>query len=41
MRWSSLHQIDLSRYPNVSAYMGRVGERPKVHQAMQEEGLVK
>jgi len=41
LRWSSLHQIDLSRYPNIATYMGRVAERPKVHQAMQEEGLVK
>ena len=41
LRWSSLQQIDLSRYPNITAYMGRVGERPKVKEALQAEGLLK
>ena len=41
LRWSSLQQIDLSRYPNITAYMGRVAERPKVKQALQAEGLLK
>jgi glutathione S-transferase len=41
LRWSVFHQIDLAQYQNISAYMGRVAERPKVEQAMREEGLIK
>jgi glutathione S-transferase len=41
LRWSVFHQIDLAQYHNISAYMGRVAERPKVEQAMREEGLIK
>ena len=41
LRWSSLHQIDLKQYPNISAYMDRVGARPKVKEAMAAEGLLK
>jgi glutathione S-transferase len=41
LRWSSLQQIDLSRYPNIGAYMTRVGARPKVQEALQAEGLLK
>ena len=41
LRWSSLQQIDLSRWPNIAAFMGRVGERPKVKEALEAEGLLK
>ena len=41
LRWSSLHQIDLKQYPNITAYMDRVAARPKVKEAMQAEGLLK
>ena len=41
LRWSSLQQIDLSRYPNIGAFMGRVAARPKVQEALQAEGLLK
>jgi glutathione S-transferase len=41
LRWSSLHQIDLKQYPNISAFMDRVAARPKVKEAMQAEGLLK
>ena len=41
LRWSSLQQIDLAKYPNIAAYMGRVGERPKVQEALRAEGLIK
>jgi glutathione S-transferase len=41
LRWSSVQHIDLAAWPNIAAYMGRVGERPKVKEALQAEGLVK
>ena len=41
LRWSKLHQLDLAQYPNISAFMQRVEARPKVQEAMKEEGLIK
>jgi glutathione S-transferase len=41
LRWAKLHNIDLSAYPNVSAFMKRVEERPQVQEAMKAEGLLK
>jgi glutathione S-transferase len=41
LRWAAVQHIDLAQYPNITAFMTRVGERPKVHEAMKEEGLVK
>ncbi|HET9904007.1 MAG TPA: glutathione transferase GstA [Xanthobacteraceae bacterium] len=41
LRWSALQHIDLSRWPNISAYMTRIAARPKVKEAMQAEGLLK
>jgi glutathione S-transferase len=41
LRWAAIQHIDLTQYANITAYMTRVAARPKVHQAMQEEGLVK
>jgi len=39
--WSKHVGIDTSKYPNLSAYLARVGARPKVHEALKAEGLVK
>lgn len=39
-RWSSRVGIDLSRWPNLKAYMDRVEARPKVHEALVAEGLI-
>jgi glutathione S-transferase len=39
--WSKHVGIDTSKYPNLSAYLARVGSRPKVQEAMRAEGLVK
>jgi len=39
--WSKYKDIDLSRWPNLNAYMGRVAARPKVQEAMKAEGLIK
>lgn len=37
--WSKHHNMDLSPWPNVTAYMARVGARPKVQEALKAEGL--
>jgi glutathione S-transferase len=39
LNWTNFHSIDLTPFPNVGAYVGRVAARPKVQQAMREEGL--
>jgi glutathione S-transferase len=39
--WSKYKEIDLARWPNLKAYMDRVGARPKVQEAMKAEGLIK
>jgi glutathione S-transferase len=41
MNWRHMHKIDISAYKNLSAYLDRVGSRPKVKEAMQAEGLLK
>jgi glutathione S-transferase len=38
--WSKYHKIDLGQWPNLKAYMERVGARPKVQEALKAEGLV-
>lgn len=39
LRWSGLVHVDLPRWPVLTAYVARVGERPKVREAMHAEGL--
>jgi glutathione S-transferase len=39
LRWSKPHNIDLGKWPNIAAYMTRVGDRPKVQEALKAEGL--
>lgn len=41
LNWTNFTGIDLKPYPNVAAYMGRVGARPKVQEALRAEGLLK
>ncbi|HEY4343770.1 MAG TPA: glutathione transferase GstA [Parvibaculum sp.] len=41
LNWTNFTGIDLKPYPNVAAYMGRVGARPKVQDALRAEGLLK
>ncbi|HEU5018163.1 MAG TPA: glutathione transferase GstA [Pseudolabrys sp.] len=41
LRWSPRVGIDLSRWPNISAYVDRVASRPKVLEALKAEGLAK
>ena len=38
--WAKLFGIDLARWPNVAAYVGRIAARPKVREALIEEGLL-
>jgi glutathione S-transferase len=40
LRWSPRVGIDLSKWPNIKAYLDRVEARPKVKEAMQAEGLL-
>jgi glutathione S-transferase len=39
--WSKYKDIDLGRWPNLKAYVDRVGARPKVQEAMKAEGIIK
>ncbi len=39
--WSNFLKIDLAPWPNITAYMARVGQRPMVKEAMTAEGLLK
>lgn len=39
--WTAHVGIDLAPYPNIQAYMGRVGARPAVQATLKAEGLVK
>ena len=41
LNWTHLHEISLDAYPNIQAFMQRVGERKEVRQAMMAEGLIK
>jgi glutathione S-transferase len=39
LRWTKPMQIDMAKWPNLVAYMERVGARPKVKDALKAEGL--
>lgn len=41
LMWSKLHDIDLSPWPNLSAYVARVAERPSVQAAEEAERRAK
>ncbi|HZS64216.1 MAG TPA: glutathione transferase GstA [Xanthobacteraceae bacterium] len=40
LNWSKFHNIDLSPYQNLSAFMQRIAARSGVQKAMQAEGLI-
>ena len=40
LRWSPRVGIDLSKWPNITAYLDRVAARPNVKEAMMAEGLL-
>jgi glutathione S-transferase len=39
--WTVHVKIDLSKWPVLTEFKSRVAHRPKVQQAMKEEGLIK
>ena len=41
VNWTKFKEIDISRWPNLKAYMDRVAARPKVQEALKAEGLLK
>ena len=41
LNWTGMHKIDLGKWPNIKAFMGRVGARPAVQETLKAEGLVK
>jgi glutathione S-transferase len=41
LRWTKYVGIDLGKWPALAAYLARVGERPKVHEALEAEGLLR
>jgi glutathione S-transferase len=40
LRWTTKHQIDLSKWPNIQNFVARVAARPKVQETLKAEGLV-
>ena len=40
LRWSPFASISLDKWPNIKAYVDRMAARPKVQEAMKEEGLI-
>ena len=41
VNWTNFIKMDLKPYPNLVAYMQRVGSRPKVQETLRSEGLMK
>jgi glutathione S-transferase len=41
LNWTNYHKIDLAKWPNIKAYVGRIAARPKVQETLKAEGLVK
>ena len=38
--WTNFHKVDMSKWPALTDYMGRVAARPAVAEAMKAEGLI-
>jgi glutathione S-transferase len=41
VNWTNFVGIDLKPYPNVAAYMAKIGARPKVQETLRSEGLLR
>ena len=40
LNWTKMHNIDVSKWPNIKGFMNRVAARPKVQETMKAEGLL-
>ena len=40
LNWTNFHKISLADYPRIRAFMDRVAARPKVQDALRQEGLL-
>jgi glutathione S-transferase len=40
LNWTNILKIDVSKWPNIGAFIARVAERPKVKETMKAEGLI-
>ena len=41
LSWATPLKVDLAKWPNIQAFLGRVAARPKVQDTLKAEGLVK
>ena len=41
LNWTGGLKIDVSKWPNIQAFIARIAARPKVQEAMKAEGLIK
>jgi glutathione S-transferase len=41
LNWSGMTGVDLSKWPGIQAFVGRVAARPKVQEALKAEGIIK
>lgn len=41
LNWTNVFKIDIGKWPNIKAFMARVGARPAVQATMKAEGLIK
>jgi glutathione S-transferase len=39
LNWTSIHKVDLGKWPNIQAFMKRMAARPKVQETLKAEGL--
>jgi glutathione S-transferase len=39
LRWADKLKVDLNQWPNIKAYLERVGKRPKIQETLKAEGL--
>ena len=38
--WTDFHKVDMSKWPTLTDYRGRVADRPAVTEALKAEGLI-
>ena len=41
LNWAGMVKVDLTPYPNVRSFLGRVAARPRVQEALRAEGLLR